>query len=309
MKKTTQRNEKSSKNKAREAGFADLDRLKRLTIIGLFSDDTLADLLVLKGGNALSLVYELGHRGSLDLDFSIEDDFSPEVLGTLETRMGDALNKAFEPEGLVAFDVKIEEVPPDVTPDMAPFWGGYVITFKLITSGEYLSADGNMDQLRRRALVTGPGQVKKVQVEISKHEFCGQREVHDMDGLKVSVYSPAMIICEKLRAICQQTEDYCNLVKRSPRARARDFYDVYATMQKYGVDLGSPEARSLLRDIFGAKRVPLRLLGQMRDFAAFHAPDWDAVRGTVPPGIDLKSFEFYCDFVLRLCEALKPFGK
>lgn len=295
--------------KSQEHSPNSLDCLKRLTIIGLFSDETLAEFLVLKGGNALSLVYQLGHRGSLDLDFSIESDFPLEVLDTLGTRMGAALNKAFEPEGLVAFDVKIDEVPPDVTPDMTPFWGGYAITFKLITSAEYLAAEGNLDQLRRRALVTGPGQVKKVQVEISKHEFCGQREVHELDGLKVSVYSPAMIVCEKLRALCQQTEDYCHLVKRSPRARARDFYDIYATMQKYRVDLGSPETRRLLRDIFEAKRVPLRLLGQMRDSKTFHAPDWDAVRGTVSPGVDLKSFEFYFDFVLELCEALNPGGK
>ena len=295
--------------KGRAASAISVDHLKRLTILGLFSDDTLADLLVLKGGNALSLVYELGHRGSLDLDFSMEADFPPELLTSLEARIAEALNKSFAPEGLVAFDLTLDEVPQEVTPDMAPFWGGYVITFKLITAQEHLGANGDLDRMRRRALVTGPGQIKKVQVEISKHEFCTPREIRELDGLRVSVYSPAMIVCEKLRAICQQTESYSRLVRRTPRARARDFYDIYSTMQRFYLDFGSEETRALLRDIFQAKRVPLELLSQMEETRTFHAPDFDAVRGTVPLGTDLKSFDFYFDFVLKVCKGLMPLGK
>ena len=39
--------------------------IRRLTIIGLFSDDTLFEQLVLKGGNAISLIYGVGGRASL----------------------------------------------------------------------------------------------------------------------------------------------------------------------------------------------------------------------------------------------------
>ena len=53
----------------------DFDEIRRLTITALFSDDELYDEIVLKGGNAISLVYGYGSRGSLDLDFSIEQDF------------------------------------------------------------------------------------------------------------------------------------------------------------------------------------------------------------------------------------------
>lgn len=49
--------------------------IRRLTIRALFADDTLMERLVLKGGNALSLVYGLSPRASLDLDFSLETDF------------------------------------------------------------------------------------------------------------------------------------------------------------------------------------------------------------------------------------------
>jgi predicted nucleotidyltransferase component of viral defense system len=48
----------------------DLEEVRRLTIIALFSDDELYEQIVLKGGNALNLVYGLSSRTSLDLDFS-----------------------------------------------------------------------------------------------------------------------------------------------------------------------------------------------------------------------------------------------
>ncbi len=34
-----------------------LEQIKRITIIALFSDDDLMDSLVLKGGNALDMIY------------------------------------------------------------------------------------------------------------------------------------------------------------------------------------------------------------------------------------------------------------
>ena len=52
-----------------------LNDIRRLAIVALFSDDKLTEKLVLKGGNALSLVYGVSSRTSLDLDFSMESDF------------------------------------------------------------------------------------------------------------------------------------------------------------------------------------------------------------------------------------------
>jgi hypothetical protein len=45
--------------------FADI---RKLTITALFSDDVLFEQLVLKGGNAMSLIYHISPRVSLDLD-------------------------------------------------------------------------------------------------------------------------------------------------------------------------------------------------------------------------------------------------
>ena len=51
------------------------DQVRKRTIIALFSDDQLMDQLVLKGGNALSLIHGVSSRTSPDLDFSLTGDF------------------------------------------------------------------------------------------------------------------------------------------------------------------------------------------------------------------------------------------
>ena len=52
-----------------------IERVKTLSIIAMFSDDELMERLVLKGGNALDIVYKASTRASADLDFSIDGDF------------------------------------------------------------------------------------------------------------------------------------------------------------------------------------------------------------------------------------------
>lgn len=47
----------------------DFATIRRTAIIALFADDELADMLALKGGNALSLVHGITSRTSVDLDF------------------------------------------------------------------------------------------------------------------------------------------------------------------------------------------------------------------------------------------------
>jgi predicted nucleotidyltransferase component of viral defense system len=53
----------------------DFATIRRLVIISVFADDVLMNRLVLKGGNALSLVHRIGSRSSIDVDFSVADDF------------------------------------------------------------------------------------------------------------------------------------------------------------------------------------------------------------------------------------------
>ncbi|MBI1192768.1 MAG: hypothetical protein GC205_06280 [Bacteroidetes bacterium] len=48
-----------------------ISRLKKLVISALVADEDLMGILVLKGGNALDLAYNITNRGSIDIDFSI----------------------------------------------------------------------------------------------------------------------------------------------------------------------------------------------------------------------------------------------
>src|ERR1044072_830370 len=85
------------------------ERIKKLAVMAMFSDDELMETLVLKGGNALDLVYNVGTRASGDLDFSINRAFSPDELEEFPSRIETLLQGAFEPEGYKVLDVKFVE--------------------------------------------------------------------------------------------------------------------------------------------------------------------------------------------------------
>lgn len=288
----------------------DLDRLKRLVIIAMFSDDDLMEILVLKGGNALDIVHEAAYRSSLDLDFSIENEFSKDDLATVLDKVEQNLNNTFRPEGFEVFDVKLAEKPKEISKAMAPFWGGYQVDFKLIESDKYLKHRSDIAAARRNAAVIGPKNKKTFRIDISKFEYCRTKEERDLEGYTIYVYTPEMIVFEKLRAICQQMPEYEKHVKNPSRsARARDFFDIYTVFKIFGVDLKSQENYELLKNIFDAKRVPLELLGMIKDYREYHRPDFDAVRATVKRTYQLRDFDYYFDYVARRVKELKALWK
>ena len=63
--------------------FNYIDKIKKLAIISLFSDDEFMDIFVLKGGSALEIIYNISDRSSLDIDFSIESEFDNRELDTI----------------------------------------------------------------------------------------------------------------------------------------------------------------------------------------------------------------------------------
>lgn len=101
-------------------------QIRELAIIGMFSDDALFDILVLKGGNALSLIHRIGARASLDLDFSMPGDFDD--LGATRDRVFAVLKDRFGSAGYTVFDERLDPRPPDRNTR----WGGYIVEFKLI---------------------------------------------------------------------------------------------------------------------------------------------------------------------------------
>jgi nucleotidyltransferase AbiEii toxin of type IV toxin-antitoxin system len=284
------------------------EKIKKLVIIAIFSDDALMERLVLKGGNALDLVHRVSTRASVDVDLSIDGDFTSDELAALKGRFEKTLRDTFQPEGYRVFDVKLENRPPGLTADLDDFWGGYRIEFKLVPLHRYEELKGDVETLRRSAVQLGQG--AKFSIEISKHEYTSGKIQFDLDGFAVFVYTPAMIACEKLRAICQQMVEYGPVVKRNRAGspRARDFVDIQTLINVLKVDLTTPENRELLARVFAAKRVKLSLLRKVDQYREFHRTNYDAVVDTVKAGVTLKGFDFYVDSMLDLIEQLEPLG-
>ena len=150
--------------------------------------------------------------------------------------------------------------------------------------------------MRRQSLdVDEAGSTRKFKIDISKYEYTQGKEEAEIDHYTCYVYTLPMIAAEKLRAICQQMEGY-PLVK-NPRARARDFYDIYSIVDARAMDLGKKEFIELVAHMFEAKKVPLSFLGEIQDQYDFHAQDWPAVRDTIQD-VD-QDFRFYFDFVVK----------
>jgi predicted nucleotidyltransferase component of viral defense system len=286
-----------------------LDSVKRIAIVAMFSDDRLMEELVLKGGAALDIAYNASTRASLDVDFSMGDEF--EVLADFQARIANCLERTFQEHDLVIFDIHVTERPPGLTDDVRDFWGGYLVEFKIATRAVFATYENNIEMLRRHAKPVGTNNSTKFTIDISKHEFRGEKLATEIEGFTVFVYSPAMIVAEKIRAICQQSPDYGPIVKRgrAGTARARDFLDIYVGCEVLGVDFARPHFHEIVREMFLVKRVPLLMIGEIESQREFHRPDFASVQATVKSGFKLKSFDDYFDYVVEKCRALEVLWK
>jgi hypothetical protein len=149
--------------------------------------------------------------------------------------------------------------------------------------------------------VVGPEQRRKFSVDMSKFEYCQGKVERELDSFSIFVYTPEMIVIEKLRAICQQMPEYG--LRSRPSARARDFYDIWRVVSAAKLDLATAENAALARQIFAAKLVPLALLERVELQREFHRPDWPAVTAAVSGS--LQDFDYYFDFVVERVMALK----
>ena len=290
-----------------------VNKIKRLAIIALASDDDLIETIVLKGGNAIDLAYSGSHgavsRTSFDLDFSIAGGDFQADLETITARIERTLVQTYAENGYVVIDYHFFVRPAVARPQTADFWGGYLVEFKVMEQREFdaLPADAPLDAQRRRTITLHPGQSNKFQIEFSKFEYVGEgsRKPIDVDGYTVYVYTPEMIVFEKVRAICQQLPQYAAIIpSHSPRARARDFYDIHLIMESQGVRIGSPASRALLQHIFHAKRVPLTFLQELRQHRSLHQADWENVKATVAQTETVQPFDFYFDYVATAFEGI-----
>lgn len=274
--------------------------LRRQFIAAIAADAQLAELLVLKGGNALNVVHEIGSRSSLDIDYSLIRD--PDDMANFSERLFERLRRRLVPHELVLMDASLEPKPRSTPADPQ----GYVAEFKLVRLQDSTRFATDLSMLRKLAQpvdLTGTSG-RKFRIEISRHEHCEGHETIVVDGVPCRVYSLPMIVAEKLRALCQQLDGGG---RRHPSARARDFYDIWAVISASGLDLCRPENVELLRATFGAKAVPLNLLGAIRDSREFHRVDWPSVEAAVGSSTVL-AFDHYFDFVAEQVRRLEALG-
>lgn len=282
----------------------DLDELKKIRLLAIqamFSDDFLLDSLVLKGGNALDLIYKLGSRSSMDLDFSMGEDFDPSILDAIEKKIESVLAGTFAENGYGVIDFKFTQKPRPKPDDAMKFWGGYVIEFKVLKSAE-LKFEKDVRLARKTAIPLGGGEKKALIIEISKFEFVETKVESELDGLVIYIYTPEMLLFEKLRAICQQTDEYSAIIKRPYpcKARAKDFYDIAVIFERFKIDIKSEENLSTLEAIFHSKNVPLDFLDKIKLSREQHRPDFKSVESTVWDRNSLKPFDYYFDKVLEI---------
>lgn len=200
----------------------------------------------------------------------------------------------------------MDEIKPEESSKFY-FWGGYRIEFKIIERDKYDRLKHDPQAASRQAVAVQRNQSPRFKIDISKHEFCGKLQAIEIDGYAGRAYCKELFLLEKLRAICQQMPEYAARPEHAKTARARDFYDIYLLMKKFHLDLRAEGNAELLAAVFKAKKVPLALLGKIKDedVYAFHLPDFKSVEDTISgPKV---SFDECFEFVVGLVEDLKPF--
>ncbi len=201
--------------------------ITRLVIVGLASDEELMEQLVLKGGNAIEFMQAAqgkGSRFSNDIDFSMQGSFDDD-LEEVKPRLERTIVNTFSEYGLVVFDYLFTVRPSEVSDDVKDIWGGYNIAFKLATPADVAKANGDLEKLRRSAMPIQSNNSPKIEIDISKFEFVHNKQSLEIDGFTIYIYSPEMIVFEKIRAICQQLPGYSTIIpgyRACPRAR--DFF-------------------------------------------------------------------------------------
>lgn len=280
-----------------------LRRIKSLVVVSIFSNPDLKNLLVLKGGNLLDLVFELSGRSSVDVDMSMDEVVEHDLLSDL---VKTSVESRFAQEELIVFDFNFRVVPPKLSDDMKDFWGGYKIDFKIVWKNDYEEHVGDIEKVRRKALKVGERESTKFKIDISRHEYCDEKELFEFEGIELFGYSPAIFVAEKIRAICQQMPEYSRLMKSNPSPRARDFVDIHIISTHYGITFDEVFCEKIAK-VFAKKKVPISSLNLIRDTFEFHVAGFENVRDTVVPDFDLQEFDFYFNYVASACERLETF--
>ena len=170
--------------------------------------------------------------------------------------------------------------------------------FKAIQEQAWAAGEHRLEEMRRLAVGIGPGggAKREFSLDLSCAEWTEEAITMDFHGVPLLSYSPAAILAEKSRALCQQMPDYPH--GNHPRPRPRDYFDIHAIVTEGAVRADTATFGRILEEIFIAKEVPLALLPFLPEQRHFHESDWEAVLLSIPPERE-KDFGFYADFLER----------
>ncbi len=232
----------------------------------------------------------------------MEGDFNDKDLPRIQNQVEFLLVREFKGAGFKVFDVLFKNKPKVLDEELKEFWGGYMIEFKIVPWKQWVEGGEDVSTVRGKSLQIGQTKDKikgKFTVDISKYEYVGSKKLHEIDGALVQVYSPEMILLEKMRAICQQFEEYEEIVKsRTLRPRARDFYDIIQIKERFKIDFFSETNLQLLKYIFEAKRVPTSYLIRIENYRELHRDAWVSVVDTVE-GLTVEEYDEFFDRVMN----------
>lgn len=260
----------------------------RECVVALFSNEILKRTLVLKGGTALILIEKIESRLSVDIDFSVVDEIKDPAM--YFNNVAEVLKIHFNKLGYEVFDTEYSRRPKERAESKPRFWGGWRFEFKLID--RKAKPKNNIESKRRLALIPDGAASSKISLEISEYEYCDSIENVEIDGSFVTSYSTALLILEKLRAICQQHPNY---PYGKLRNRARDYFDIYQLIKKHRSTELYQELKQHLPQVFAAKDVALNLLNEIFQpaFVEFQAGHFESVESTVKE--KMEPFEFYLE--------------
>ena len=222
----------------------------------------------------------------------MENDFTPEEYQRINNQVKYLLKSELEPIGYFPIAIIFKEKPKA---GKVKEWKGYQIEFKLNELEFYNQNKDNIDKLRRNAFKLYENQSTKYTVDISAYEYVEIATRKEIEGVLLKVYTPVMLVVEKVRAMCQSMKKYQEVIPTAKeKKRARDLYDIHKLYKSFESQIIIDT--ELVENIFSAKRVPLDFL---KDFETLREPyrlDWDRVVSTVHQTLE-NDFDYYFNFV------------
>jgi len=262
-----------------------------IALVGIFSDSELSKQLVLKGGAALHFFEKIDERLSTDVDFSSRMGLQEKE--RFFDRLQHILTQAFEEHGLDLIDFKYQRRPRE-SRDRPDWWGGWLSGFKL---SPHADRKLSPEKRRKQALIPQGTPSSVINIEISDHEYVGRTRHTTIKGVKINGYSRALLVVEKLRAVCQQHPDY---PYRGKKNRTRDLVDIYHLTKDHQTEGFLEECKRELPKSFAAKEVDVGFLKALYDEAFVEMlrdgfPQVkDTLKGSAYP------FETYLEYVRML---------